>query len=213
MFKLAIFDLDGTLLNSLEDIADASNYALEKMNFPKHELEKFNHFVGDGVMELCERILPDGQKHRKEEACKYFAEYYKEHSNDKTVVYNGIKEVLSELKEKGIKLAVASNKVHEFSVSMVKSYFGDVFDVILGNCAERPKKPEPVIIYNIMDIIGVSAEDTVMIGDSDVDIITSKNAEVKSIGCVWGYRGRKELEESGADFIADTPEEIINFFN
>ncbi len=210
MFKLAIFDLDGTLLNSLEDIADASNYALEKMGYPKHELYKFNYFVGNGVMELCRRILPEGEKHNAEKICQYFAEYYREHSNDKTIVYDGIKETLENLHSRGIKLAVASNKVHEFSVSMVKEYFGDVFDVILGNSPERPKKPEPQIIYEIMKITGFSKEETIFIGDSDVDILTSKNAGIKSIGCVWGYRGREELENSGADFIADSPSDILN---
>lgn len=209
MFKLAIFDLDGTLLNSLEDIADASNYALRMMGYPQHELSKFNHFVGDGVMELCQRILPDDSKNRVQEALKYFADYYKEHSNDKTVVYDGIMDVLSELKQKGIKLAVASNKVHEFSVSMVKYYFGDVFDIVLGNAPERPKKPEPVIIYDIMKSMHVSADETVMIGDSDVDIITAENAGIKSIGCVWGYRGKEELERAGADFTADKPIDIL----
>lgn len=211
MIKLVIFDLDGTLLNSLEDIADAINNSLIDMGFPAHELSEFNHFVGDGVLQLCERALPEGEKNRAEELRIHFSEYYRKNSTAKTVPYDGISEVIDILKKKGIKLAVASNKVHNFSVSLVKQFFGDSFDIILGNIPERRQKPEPDIIYDILKSTGFSKSEVIMAGDSDIDIITAANAGISSVGCVWGYRGRKELEDAGADYIAEVPLDIIKY--
>ena len=211
MIKLVIFDLDGTLLNSIEDIADALNASLEEMGYPVHKLSEFNHLVGDGVFQLCERALPDGEKHHAAELQSKFSQHYRKNATHKTAPYDGIKEVLEELGKRNIKLAVASNKVHEFSVEMVKNYFGDIFDIILGNAAERPKKPQPVIIYDILEYTGIDKSEAVMTGDSDVDIFTARNAGIKSIGCEWGYRGRKELQEAGADYIASVPADILKY--
>lgn len=211
MIKLVIFDLDGTLVNSLEDIADATNNALKDMGYPIHKLSEFNHFVGDGVLQLCERALPDDAKERALELQKGFSAYYSKNSTAKTVPYDGINEMLEKLKINGIKLAVASNKVHDFSVSIVKDFFGDTFDIILGNTPERPKKPNPIIIDDILSYAGVEKDEAIMVGDSDIDIMTADNAGIASIGCVWGYRGRKELEEAGADYMADTPSDIVGY--
>lgn len=211
MIKLVIFDLDGTLLNSIEDIADALNASLEEMGYPVHKLSEFNHLVGDGVFQLCERALPEGEKHHASELQDKFSQHYRKNATVKTVPYDGIREVLEELKKRNIKLAVASNKVHAFSVEMVNHYFGDMFDIILGNASQRPKKPQPVIIYDILEYTGVDKSESVMVGDSDVDIFTAKNSGIKSIGCAWGYRGRKELEETGADYIAEVPADILEY--
>lgn len=210
MIKLVVFDLDGTLINSIEDLADAVNNSLRDMGYPIHTLDKFNHFVGDGVIKLCERALPDDAKEHTEELRGRFSEYYAKNSTNKTRPYDDIEDMLTQLKSNGIKLAVASNKPHNFSVSIVEHFFGNTFDTILGNAPERPKKPSPEIIYDIMKIAGVSADETIMVGDSDVDIITAKNAGIKSIGCVWGYRGKAELQQAGADFIAKYPNDIAD---
>lgn len=212
MFKLIIFDLDGTLINSIEDLADAVNYGLEKMGYKPHPLEKFYRFIGNGALKLCQRALADYTD--SEEAVntlhEYFSGYYRAHSTDKTVTYDGIKELVNELRAKGLKLAVASNKPDEFTKSIVTDIFGnDTFSVILGKRENCATKPAPQIIYDIMNEAGVIFSDTILAGDSDVDILTARNAGIKSIGCTWGFRTKEELISTGADYIADHASDIL----
>ena len=211
--KLAIFDLDGTLVDSLGDLADACNNGLKKMGYPVHELEKYRYFVGDGVLKLVERILPEDKRSEENiSALKAeFDSYYNVHYADKTHPYDGIVSLLDALSAKGVKLAVASNKPDEFTKSVVKVFFEGKFDMVLGKCPDTEKKPAPDILLKIMDALDVSADETVMIGDTNVDIRTAKNAGVSSIGCLWGFRTMEELEQAGADNIVSSPNEILKY--
>ena len=211
--KLAIFDLDGTLVDSLGDLADACNNGLKKMGYPVHELEKYRYFVGDGVLKLVERILPEDKRSEENiSALKAeFDSYYNVHYADKTHPYDGIVSLLDALSAKGVKLAVASNKPDEFTKSVVNVFFVGKFDMVLGKCPDTEKKPAPDILLKIMDALDVSADETVMIGDTNVDIRTAKNAGVSSIGCLWGFRTMEELEQAGADNIVSSPNEILKY--
>ncbi|MDE5582361.1 MAG: HAD-IA family hydrolase [Ruminococcus sp.] len=206
-----IFDLDGTLADTLADLADAVNYGLGKLGCPLHDYEKYKYFVGNGVQKLCHRALPDDRKDETEKLLEYFSDYYGKHFLDKTVIYDGMKECLDILVKNNVTLAVATNKPQNFAREIVKSLLAEYdFIKVLGGCAERPKKPDTAIIREILSSLPDDNE-VYMIGDSDVDIKTAKCAEIKSVGCVWGFRGRQELLNAGADFIAETPQDIARF--
>lgn len=208
--KTIIFDLDGTLLDTLADLADSANYTMEQMGCPAHPVDSYRYFVGNGVPKLLERCLPEDK--RTEEniltARKIFADHYNVHFADKTKPYDGISELLERLKESGVKMAVASNKSDEFTVSLVKRFFGNSFDTVQGGKADVPKKPAPDIVYGIMERLGAVPENTYFAGDSNVDMYTAKNAGIKAIGCLWGFRTKEELLEGGADFLAENPLDI-----
>lgn len=211
MHKIAIFDLDGTLADTLYDLADAVNYGLVQLGYPVHPYESYKMFVGNGVQKLCYRALPEGKKEETDKLLAIFTEYYNKHYLDKTDLYQGIKEALKKLSANGVKLAVATNKPHEFAVRIIEKLLPEFeFIKVLGGCSERPKKPDPKIIYDILS--DISDESIVyMIGDSNVDILTAKNADIMSIGCIWGFRSHTELSEAGADLIAETPSDIADF--
>ncbi|MDE5861912.1 MAG: HAD-IA family hydrolase [Ruminococcus sp.] len=208
---IAIFDLDGTLADTLYDLADATNYGLEKLDCPVHPYESYRKFVGNGVQKLCYRALPDDRKDDTEKLLEIFSGYYGEHFLDKTKLYDGMKKCLEVLTEKNVILAVATNKPQNFAVQIIDKLLPEYkFVKVLGGCAERPKKPDTAIITEIISEYP-EEENIYMIGDSNVDIQTAKNASIKSIGCVWGFRGIEELTGAGADFIAETPEDIVKY--
>lgn len=210
--KLAIFDLDGTLINSLADIAEATNFAMRELGFPEHPVNNFNYMVGDGVKRLIERALPDDKQHLFNKALILYNGYYNENYTAKTYVYEGVTEALKQLKSMGMKLAVASNKTHQFTENIINHYFGsNLFNSVYGKSEERPVKPDPSIVNVIMKDMNIEPSDAVMIGDTSIDIKTGKNAGIKTIGCTWGFRTLEELTSAEADFIAYTPEDIINF--
>lgn len=211
MVKLIIFDLDGTLCNTIYDLADATNYALTKMGYPTHSEDKIQGMVGNGIKNLVTRSMPDGARTETNiNATKeFFFEYYKVHYADKTVVYDGITDMLGKLCEKGIKLAVCTNKEDSMAKSVVKKLFGDTFSLIIGQGNKFPLKPEADSSLYIMNELGIKREETVFIGDSDVDMKTAKNAGVNSIGVSWGYRDKEELINNGCKSIADSPLDII----
>lgn len=207
----AIFDLDGTLADTLCDLADATNFALEQLGYPVHPYESYKKFVGNGVQKLCYRALPDDKKDDTEKLLEIFSEYYGKHFLDKTKLYDGMKKCLDILRENNVTLAVATNKPQNFARQIIDKLLPEFdFIKVLGGCSERPKKPDTAIIS---EIVSVLPEDNhvFMIGDSNVDIQTAKNAGISSIGCVWGFRGREELENAGADFIAEIPSDIAEF--
>ena len=211
MIKAAIFDLDGTLLNTLEDVVNACNYALKKCNFKTHSIEEYKVFVGDGRSKLIERIVPDeykGNDEVKNNVLRLFDEYYSGHMLDMTKPYEGICEMLKSLKEKGVKLAVVSNKPDEFVGGIVKKYFGDTFEIVHGQRTNYPVKPDPTTVYEVIEYFGIKLNESIYVGDSNVDIYTAKNAKVKSIGVAWGFRGEEELREAGADYIVYDSNEI-----
>lgn len=210
MYKLVIFDLDGTLINSLEDLGTAINVSLKKMSLSTHNMDKFNYFVGNGIKKLCERAVGEHQD-RVEELYNLFSEYYGSHYAVYTKPYPNVEELLIHLKQNGIKIAVASNKAENFAIKIVCELFPNIqFDCIKGQIETRDKKPCPDIILEIMKELEVSKEETLMVGDSNVDIQTAKNSGLKSVGCLWGFRDYEELSEAGADHIIINPLEIID---
>lgn len=214
MYKCVIFDLDGTLLNTLEDLADAGNYALEQLGFHTHEIEKYKYFVGDGIPKLIQRILPIGSDHDLcNKAHSLFSEYYSSHSTDKTKPYNGICSLLSKLKADGIKTGVATNKDHDFSEKLVHNFFDDTIRVVCGRKDGNPKKPDPFSVNYIMNYLEVEKSETLYVGDSNVDMETARNAGLDSCGVLWGFRTETELRESGAIYIVKTPDELYKVIN
>ncbi len=211
--KLVIFDLDGTLLNTLDDLADSANFALTAMGFSTHQTEEYKYFVGNGIPKLIERCLPENARSEEiqKQALDIFSKRYGEHYADKTRPYEGIPEMLDELAANGVKLAVASNKADDFTQSLVRRFFGERFDFIRGSLPDVPRKPDPEIVYGIMSEIGAEKRETVFTGDSSVDITTAKNAGVDSIGCLWGFRTKEELLSAGAGKIAEEPMQIVKY--
>ena len=215
MIKLAIFDLDGTLLDTLGDIAGACNHALTECGCPTHEVEAYKRFVGSGIMNLFRRSLPEEQR-TEEMVMKMrdaFVQYYDAHKDDTTRPYPGISDLLDSLTAKGIKLAVASNKYQEATEELVAQHFGDYsFTAILGQREGYPIKPDAGIILEAMaSCKGVRPDEVIYCGDSDVDMQTGINAGVKTVGVTWGFRSREELAAYSPCLLADNPEEIHNF--
>ncbi len=215
MTKLCIFDLDGTLINSLYDLADAMNYALKKNGFPVHEREKYRFMVGCGLSVLADKamVLPQGTNSGiKEKIIADFNSYYGEHYCDFTVPYDGITELLCRLDEKNVGYCVLSNKPDEFTVQIVKALFPkNKFMAVMGKRDEYPRKPDPASVNAIMKASGVSNGDCLYIGDSNVDMQTARNAGIRSVGVSWGFRPVEELVSSGAAHIADSPDDILRF--
>lgn len=208
-YRLVIFDLDGTLLNTLEDLADSVNYVLWKHGYPERSLEEIRSFVGDGIHKLMERSLPEGTPPFLVEECfKEFTPYYKAHCADKTRPYEGIEELLSRLKESGIKTAVVSNKADYATKELCAKYFPGVFDEVVGERVGIHRKPAPDSVNEVIRLLGVTKEETVYIGDSDVDVQTAKNAEIDGIFVAWGFKGEEFLRSAGAERIVTNPEEI-----
>jgi phosphoglycolate phosphatase len=208
--KLVIFDLDGTILNTLEDLCDATNYALAQFGFGVRTLDEVRLFVGNGIGKLIERAVPNGTDAKTTEAVlKVFKEYYGEHCEDKTVAYEGVMEMLEELRAAGIKTAVVSNKADFAVQKLCEKYFDGMFDDCVGERSGVPRKPAPDSVYGILDKLGVAAEDAVYVGDSDVDIATARNAGLDEILVSWGFRGREFLLEHGAKVVVDEPVGIV----
>lgn len=213
MIKLVIFDLDGTLLDTLEDIADSCNHALSECGFPPRTLEEYRRFVGRGIMNLFRSALPEG--HKDDDTVlrvrDVFVPYYNVHKDDKTRPYPGIEALLDTLTANGIMLAIASNKYQEATEELVRKHFsGYRFPCILGQREGKPIKPDAGIIFEAMQHCGVAADETVYCGDSDVDMMTGNNAGVKTIGVTWGFRTIEELAEHGPMLLADDPMQIQN---
>lgn len=210
MYKVAIFDLDGTLLDTIEDLANACNYALAKSFFSTYEVEQYKTFVGNGVYKLVERALPEIS--RDDETCNKvlndFREYYNEHMIDMTKPYDGIIALLDKLKSEGIKLVVVSNKPHKYTIEIVNKYFNNKFDLVFGHRDGYNAKPDPVSVLEALKLLNLEKEECIYIGDSNVDIITARNAKVKSVGVLWGFRSEEELRNEGATYLVSSAEEI-----
>lgn len=214
MYKLVIFDLDGTLLNTIGDLAESCNYALKMCGYEPHPVSAYNFFVGNGIMKLFERALPEDARDAKtlREMREYFLWHYERNNNVKTKPYDGIIELLASLQRDNYMLAVASNKYQEATENIVKDYFGGFdFVKVLGQRDGIPIKPNPHIINEILDAAQVDANETIYVGDSGVDASTATNVKgITFIGATWGFRPKKELEENGAEIFANSPEDILN---
>lgn len=210
MYKTVIFDLDGTLLNTLTDLANAVNYALREFSFPERTTEEVRRFIGNGVVKLMERSTPEGTNEKMQEEClAVFRKHYLEHMSDNTAAYDGVKALLKHLKEKGIKTAVVSNKLHSAVVGLCDDYFHGLIDEAIGVSNENERKPSPVNVIKAMINSGSNKKTTVYVGDSEVDVLTAHRAGIKCIGVTWGFRDRAELIENSCDFIAENAEEVL----
>lgn len=206
MYKNVIFDLDGTLLNTIDDLADAGNWVCRRHGWPTHTVEDFKYFVGNGMARLAERFSPADQ-HTPEgiqAILEEFMPYYNAHKEDKTAPYPGIRELLERLKGEGIAMAVLSNKAHSLVPGIIEGYFPGVFRYIQGAVEGAPTKPDPTLLRRLMEEMGAAPTDTLFVGDSNVDIRTAKNGDLVSCGVLWGFRSRAELEKEGADFIVES---------
>ena len=214
MKKLVIFDLDGTLVNTIADLADSVNHALQTLGYPAQPYEKFPYFVGNGIYKLIERALPtesrDEQTIRSVKAV--FMDYYMLHNTDKSTVYDGVGELLQALAGKGVALAVASNKVHEATVAMIARLFPDIgFACVLGQRDGVPTKPNPAIVAEILQTASATPSETLYVGDSGVDMQTAHNAGITAVGVTWGLRPVEELRQNAADIIIDSPMELLEY--
>ena len=211
MKKLVIFDLDGTLLNTIADLANSTNYALKVFGYPIHEPDKYTFMVGNGINKLFERALPDGEKTEENvlRVRQEFVPYYDQHNADKSRPYPGVTELLETLQTAGMQLAVASNKYQTATEKLIAHYFPNIkFTAVFGQREGIPVKPDPIIVKEILQIAKVQEEETLYVGDSGVDMQTAINAGVTSCGVTWGFRPRTELESFHPDHIVDNAEEI-----
>lgn len=210
--KCAIFDLDGTLLNTIVDLANSVNYALSYHSMPTHSVEKVKMMVGNGVQKLIDRAVPtDSSEDKREGVMQVFREYYLIHGEDNTLPYDGIIEMLQQLKEKDIAIAVVSNKFDKATKLLCNKYFGNLIDIAVGeNEAEGiKKKPSPDMVLKVMSDLNVEREDCIYIGDSDVDIQTASNAKIPCISVLWGFRSKEFLLEHKATSFANTASDLI----
>ncbi len=208
-----IFDLDGTLIDSLEDIADATNNTLAAFGMPVHPVDAYRHFVGNGVQVLLERALPkDHSGPPPDRFVESFKQLYRRHLNVKTRPYAGIDEVLRRLTDQGITLAILSNKPDEFTKVCASRFFPDIaFSVIYGLRDGVPRKPDPRSALEIAAVVGVLPEQCVFVGDSSVDMATGRAAGMCCIGVSWGFREPAELAAAGADLVIDHPHELVDY--
>lgn len=209
MYKLVIFDLDGTLLDTIGDLAAAGNHALSVLGKPPHPEEAFKRFVGNGIPKLIERMLP--AEHTAEEearALAIFSEYYGEHKSDRTVPYAGMTELVGKLNESGVVCVCNTNKAHEFSAELIKAAYGGDIREVIGAGLGFPTKPAPDAALEYMRRYGADKRDTLYVGDSGVDMATAANAGIDACAVLWGFRGREELEACRPAHIVHNPRQL-----
>ena len=211
--KLAIFDLDGTLLDTIGDLAASCDAVMQMNGLPQHTTDEYRQMVGRGILRLVEAAIPKQMRSPEyvEKVRRDFVAYYLDHIDLHTHPYNGIPELINAMTERGVKIAVASNKFQAGTERLIRSFFPGVeFVAVLGQRVGVPLKPDPQIDLEIIEAAGVEPSETLHIGDSGVDMQTAHAAGVRAVGVTWGFRSREELAESGADVIVDHPEEILN---
>ena len=209
-FETYVFDLDGTLLETLKDLAASTNYALRTYNMPEHSIEDVRMFVGNGVKKLMERAIPNGIENPQfEDVYATFRQHYLEHNLDTTKPYEGIPELLAELKARGKKLAIVSNKFYAATQELARHFFSDTIEVAIGERENIKKKPAPDTVIEALRQLGASRETAVYIGDSDVDIMTAKNCDMPCTSVLWGFRDKEFLMEHGATFFVEKPCQLL----
>ena len=210
MYRTVIFDLDGTILNTIDDLTEAANWVCRKNGWPEHTADECKAMVGHGIGNFVEKFSPAGFRSPLlvVNTLSQFSSYYGAHNMEKTAPYQGVPELLARLKEAGVQLAVYSNKADEFSQTIIRHYFPDTFDLVRGKLPGVPVKPDPAGIHGVMEALAADPAETLFVGDSNVDIRTGHNAGTKTCGVSWGYRPRASLEEAGAEFMADTVAEL-----
>lgn len=213
-YEAVIFDLDGTLLDTLQDLTDAVNFALKKNGKPLRSIDEIRSFVGNGIAKLVERAVPqETSLQEREKILAAFREYYGKHCRDKTVPYAGIEEVLLDFKKHGVKMAVVSNKADFAVQELIPRYFPGLITVAKGEneAAGISKKPAPDMVEAALKELGCKKEGAVYVGDSDVDLMTANNVGIPCIAVSWGFRGAEFLKKNGADKIANEPKELFKF--
>lgn len=212
-YQLAIFDLDGTLLDTLEDLADSTNYVMRSFGYPERTLAEVRSFVGNGIRKLLERSAPEGTSEEEiDRIFEQFKEYYGVHCADKTKPYDGIMNLLHRLQEQRIKLAVVSNKADYAVKALCEQYFPGIFDEAVGERVGIARKPAPDTVNEVLMNLQIEKAQAVYIGDSEVDVQTARNAEMDCIAVDWGFRNAEVLKEAGAETIVSTPENLFKFF-
>ena len=210
MTDTIVFDLDGTLLNTLEDITDSVDFALGEMGFPLRTAGEVRMMVGNSVDHLIHSALPEGHTEREFLECReIYNRHYSGNMRNKTAPYPGVYEMLEAVRKAGYKTAVVSNKDDEFTAGLVKELFGDYIMVAVGKSPERPRKPAPDGVWHALKLLGSAKENAVYVGDSEVDALTAKNSGLPCVGCLWGFRDRETLEKNGADIIIKEPLELL----
>ncbi|MDO4608730.1 MAG: HAD family hydrolase [Clostridia bacterium] len=212
MIKAVLFDLDGTLADSLIDLADGVNRALVQKGYPTHPVDAFKYFVGDGIPKMIERALPESDRNADtvNELKNIFLPYYGVHYADNTYAYAGCPELVSTLKQKGFIVAVVTNKDQIMANEVVTSLYGNVFDLIFGKRDGIPAKPDPTAALMAMEQLGVKPHECVFIGDSGMDVATAVNSGAVPVGELWGFRQRDELLANGAKYIISEPKELLD---
>lgn len=213
MFQTVIFDLDGTLLNTLEDLAEATNWVCVQHGWPVHPTQEYRYFVGNGAPKLLERVAPPGTvltEQLRRQTLEEFTQRYNAHKADRTTAYPGMTEAVRRLRQAGIMLAVLSNKPNEAARPVVEQYYPGLFHKVQGALPGMPVKPDPTLLGLLMEELGARKEHTLFVGDSNVDIRTAKNGGLTSCGVLWGFRTRAELEAEGADFLVEDAEALID---
>ncbi|WP_458700176.1 HAD family hydrolase [Sulfurospirillum sp. 1307] len=210
MYKAVIFDLDGTLLDTIEDLKISCNYVIEQFGIKPFSTSEYKLLVGKGAVQLFKDLLPNASEDDRKLALEMFEKHYAKQYSKNTKPYNDINKLLTFLQTKGIKIAVLSNKPHAFTKKCVLKYFNNwKFDAVYGVREGIPRKPSPEAVFEIMQELHVKPEETLFVGDTKVDMQTAKNANIDSVGVLWGFRSQKELEENGAKYIASNPKELI----
>ena len=209
-YDTVIFDLDGTLLDTISDLAAAANYVCRENDWPEYTVAEVESMVGNGIPKLVERFSPENARSplMLANTLHQFNRYYGAHNMESTHPYPGIPELLRELHDRGLQMAVCSNKADEFSRVIVEHYFPGIFRLVRGNIPGTPVKPDPGVAKGIMERLGAEPDETLMVGDSDVDIHTGHNAGLRACGVTWGFRSRENLVDAGADVLADTTAEL-----
>ncbi len=210
-YKLVIFDLDGTILNTLDDLADSLNYALQKNNLQERTKDEVRRFVGNGIQMLIERAVPkDTSEADRSHVLQSFKEHYKLHCADKTRPYDGVEDQIAKLRQGGCQTAVISNKADFAVQSLCRDYFPGLFDYVVGEREGIRRKPWPDSVFEVLDKLGIKKEEALYVGDSEVDIQTAQNAGIAFVAVSWGFREKEFLEKQGAERIVTTPAELLS---
>lgn len=211
-FKCILFDLDGTLVNSLEDLADSMNKVLRKRGFPQHSVDEYRFMIGSGITHLVSESLPPGERGEKliAECYGMMLEDYRGNCTNKTRPYDGIQSLLNELASRGVRMAVLSNKAEELTEKVVTTLFPDNhFDIVMGSTSGRPRKPDPTCALEISRRLATEPADFIYVGDTDVDMKTANSAGMYAVGALWGFRTKAELLSSGARYLLERPSDLI----
>lgn len=213
MYKAIIFDLDGTLLDTISDLADAGNHVLSVLGFAPHTVEEFKYMVGSGIPKLVERMLPQTARGgaTQKMALQMYLNHYGMHSADKTAPFPDIIPMLTVLRKAGLKLGVVTNKEETLAQNVVAHYFPNLFDAVCGNIIGTPTKPDPTLLLGTCTALGIDKNEVLYVGDSEVDVQTAQNAKIMSCGVLWGYRTEQQLRDAGVAMMARNPRGLCEY--